>query len=233
MTAAATGLIVAGLDVDIANGAAWNRWYDLEHLAPNLALASVVTGRRYVATPELHASRRVAPDDPAWGSGRGVYLTWYATAVDPVTAIDEMSARRDELETEGRMVGAGARVVRTGDALDLVGTWTAPALRLAPVDAVHVGHAGLRLLLDHDADPAAGGGPGVVAGLRFASRFVPGLHAELQFLEHPAAVALEALRAADPRPAAVLDAGFDPIQPLYHPFLDAIMDSDLPPTIEA
>ena len=31
----AVGLILAALDVDVDNGARWNRWYDLEHPAPN------------------------------------------------------------------------------------------------------------------------------------------------------------------------------------------------------
>ena len=79
----AVGLILAGLDVDTDNGAAWNRWYDLEHLAPNLALPGIVAGKRYVATPSLHDTRLTAAADPAWGSGRGVYLTWYATSIDP------------------------------------------------------------------------------------------------------------------------------------------------------
>ena len=56
----AIGLILAALDVDIDNGAAWNRWYDLEHLAPNLSLPDVVTGHRYVAPPDLHDCR-IAP----------------------------------------------------------------------------------------------------------------------------------------------------------------------------
>ena len=67
-----TGFILAALDVDVDNGAAWNRWYDLEHLAPNIALPGISTGRRYVAPPGLHASRRVAAGDPVWGSGRTV-----------------------------------------------------------------------------------------------------------------------------------------------------------------
>ena len=65
----AIGLILAALDVDIDNGAAWNRWYDLEHLAPNLSLPDVVTGHRYVAPPDLHDCRIAPADDPVWGRG--------------------------------------------------------------------------------------------------------------------------------------------------------------------
>ena len=227
----AVGLILAGLDVDVDNGAAWNRWYDLEHLAPNLALSGIVAGRRYVATPALHDTRLTADADPAWGSGRGVYLTWYATSIDPGDAIGAMSGRRDELEAEGRMEGAGPRVVRTGDALDLVGSSSDPELRLADVDLVHVGHAGLRLILE-PTDRETATPPSVIATLRFASRFQPGTFAELQLLDRSAEAVISELQAVDPRPEATLDTGFEPIVPLHHPFLDAIAASDLPRTVE-
>lgn len=221
------GLILAGLDVDVDNGAAWNRWYDLEHLAPNLVLPGIVAGRRYVAGPTLHRSRRVAADDPAWGSGRGVYLTWYATSIDAVDAIGAMSGRRDELDAEGRMDRAGARTVRTGDALELIATASDPALQLADEDLVHVGHAGLRLILDAaPSEPQLA--PTVVVALRFASRLQPGTFAELQFLDRPANDAIDGIRVADPRPTATLDAGFEPIVPLQYPFLADIEASDLP-----
>ena len=226
----AVGLILAALDVDIDNGAAWNRWYDLEHLAPNIALPGISTGHRYVATPDLHESRVVDSGDPVWGGGRSVYLTWYATTVDPSEAIATMTVRRGELEAEGRMDGAGARTVRTGDALRLVSSTSDPALRLADDDLVHVGHRGLRLVLDREERPASLG-PHVVASLRFASAFKPGLFAELQLLDVPAAGALAELRAADPERSAVVDAGFDRIRPLEHEFLASIDASDLPRTV--
>ena len=42
----AVGLILAAIDTDVDNREAWNRWYDLEHLARNIALSGVITGRR-------------------------------------------------------------------------------------------------------------------------------------------------------------------------------------------
>ena len=33
-----TGIILAAVDTDHANIESWNRWYDLEHLPPNIAL---------------------------------------------------------------------------------------------------------------------------------------------------------------------------------------------------
>ena len=54
-----TGIIFAGLDCDADSIEAWNRWYDLEHVPPNVSMAGVMLGRRYVAPPELHDLRRV------------------------------------------------------------------------------------------------------------------------------------------------------------------------------
>ena len=47
-----TGIIFAGLDCDADAIEDWNRWYDLEHLPPNIALPDVMHGRRYVAPPQ-------------------------------------------------------------------------------------------------------------------------------------------------------------------------------------
>ena len=228
----AVGLILAALDVDVANGEAWNRWYDLEHLAPNLALPGIVAGQRYVAPPSLHVNRRCEADDPAWGGGRGVYLTWYATSADPVEAIGVMSARRDELEAEGRMDGAGARTVRTGDALELVNGASDDRLRLESEDLLHVGHAGLRLLKGYG-ESEVRVVPGVIAAVSCRSRFEPDTWLELQLLDREASASLEEVRESDPRPGAMLDAGFDPIRPLHYPFLEMIEASNLPRTIQA
>ena len=207
----AVGLILAALDVDVDNLEAWNRWYDLEHLAPNIALSGIVTGGRYVAPPDLHASRTCGADDAVWGAGRSVFLTWYATSVDPVEAIGSMSARRDELEAEGRMDGAGNRTVRTGDALRLVSVASPPELRLDDVDLPHVGHRGLRLVIDTD-DREPSLGPGVVTALRCSSAFVPGHFVEVQFLTSDPREVLDALRAADVDRSVVVDATFDRIE---------------------
>lgn len=229
----AVGMILAAIDTDVDNLEAWNRWYDLEHLAPNIALPGVITGRRYVAPPGLHTERVCAEADPAWGDGRAVFLTWYATAVDPREAIGAMAALRDELEAEGRMDGAGKRVVRTGDALHLTSAWSDPHRRLVADELIHVEHLGLRLVLDR-ADRDAAGGPHVVASFRFESVFHPSLRAELQFLIEPASTTLNMVRRAEPvRDSIVLDAGFDVIHGLRYPFIAEIETSSLPRSIDA
>ena len=223
----AVGLILAALDVDIDNGAAWNRWYDLEHIAPNLALPDVVTGHRYVAPPDLHNCRIATDDDTVWGQGRSVYLTWYAISIDPATAIAAMSSRRDQLEAAGRMDGAGARAVRSGDALTLLSTASAPNLRLDDHDLVHVGHVGLRLVIDRE-KRVASLGPSVAASLRFGSAFAPGRFAELQLLTDDPRSVLGQLRSGEGRRSVEVDAAFDRIEPLRYPFLAAIEGSSLP-----
>ena len=227
----AVGLILAALDVDVDNGARWNRWYDLEHLAPNLALPDVVAGHRYVAPPDLHASRVAADGDTVWGHGRSVYLTWYATSVDPAAAIATMSTRRDELEAAGRMDGAGARVVRSGDALTLLSTASDADLRLDDHDLVHIGHVGLRLVLDRE-ERVASLGPGVAASLRFGSAFAPGRFAELQLLTDDPRSVLAELRSREGGRAVEVDAAFDRIEPLRYPFLAAIENSSLPRRVD-
>ena len=141
-----------------------------------------------------------------------------------------MTVRRDELEAAGRMDGAGNRVVRTGDALALTSTASDPALRLDAADLVHVGHQGVRLVIDRSAR-SAGLGPGVVASLGFESLFQPGVHVEMQLLDRPPAELLGALREAEGGGEVMLDAGFDLITPLHYPFVAAIEASDLPRTI--
>ena len=58
----AKGIIFTALDTDHDNIESWNRWYDLEHLPPNIAMDEIAGGRRYVAPPELHDIR--LPQNP-------------------------------------------------------------------------------------------------------------------------------------------------------------------------
>ena len=94
----------------------------------------------HVGMPELHEVR--LPEKPLDGfeEGRGVNLTLYTLCGDPEETIAEMTRVREELETAGRMTGAGHRVVRAGDAM----TWTwgvaDPVLRADPRDIPHIQH---------------------------------------------------------------------------------------------
>ncbi len=46
-----SGIIFASVDCDADAVEDWNRWYDLEHLPPNIALPGIMSGKRYVAPP--------------------------------------------------------------------------------------------------------------------------------------------------------------------------------------
>ena len=52
-----SGIIFASIDCDADAIEDWNRWYDLEHLPPNIALPGIMSGKRYVAPPDLHEDR--------------------------------------------------------------------------------------------------------------------------------------------------------------------------------
>ncbi|MFN8025661.1 MAG: hypothetical protein U0W40_04670 [Acidimicrobiia bacterium] len=53
-----TGIIFAALDCDVDSIEEWNRWYDLEHVPPNVSMPGVMLGHRYVAPPGAHDARR-------------------------------------------------------------------------------------------------------------------------------------------------------------------------------
>lgn len=238
----AKGIIFTALDTDHDNIETWNRWYDLEHLPPNIAMPEIAGGCRYVAPPELHAIRLpTAGVHPGFEDGRGVNVTIYLTAVDPGEAIAAMTDLREVLEAEGRMEGAGRRTVRTGDAMDLSWVVGDPALRLDDRDVPHVGHTGVRVVLrrgDGDARAAAERAvavDGVHGVMSCASRFFPGLEADIHFLSGVTADVTLAVRAAAPYGEGtqiVLDAPFDGIAPLDYSFADRIRASSLPATLD-
>ncbi|NNE73954.1 MAG: hypothetical protein HKN26_09835 [Acidimicrobiales bacterium] len=238
-TAPTGGMIFTAIDTDADNIEAWNRWYDLEHLPPNIALAEVKQGRRYVAPPELHALRRPAQPRAGFANGQGVFVTIYLTTGDPTAAIAAMTEYRDVLVDAGRMDNAGNRTVRTGDAMDLTWAVADPALRLDADDVPFVAHSGLRVVLRTGEGSSVGDASvqieGVHAALSFRSRFFEGLTADLFYLEGDTAEVTERLRAGAPYPGdaeVVLDAPFDAIVPFCYDFADAIRASDLPQTID-
>lgn len=237
----ATGIIFTALDTDHDNIESWNRWYDLEHLPPNLAMPEIAGGCRYVAPPELHDIRLPKAPFPGFEDGKGVNVTIYLTAVDPGEAIEAMTRFRDVLDAAGRMDGAGNRTVRTGDAMDLMWVVGDRALRLDDRDVPHVGHTGIRVVLrrgevdGRDTARAAVDVDGVHGVMSCASRFSPGLTADIHFLTGSIPEVTLALREAAPYPSdadVVLDAPFDGIAPLEYGFADRIRESSLPATLD-
>ncbi len=236
----AKGIIFTALDTDHDNIESWNRWYDLEHLPPNIAMPEIAAGRRYVAPPELHDIRLPAEPHRGFEDGKGVNVTIYLTAVDPAEAIAAMTVFREVLEAAGRMEGAGRRTVRTGDAMDL--SWVAgdPALNLDDRDIPYLGHTGIRVVLRRGGDARtvaerAVGVDGVHGVMSFTSRFFAGLEADIYLLSGVTAETTLASREAagyGEEAEIVLDAPYDAITPLDYSFAQRIRASSLPAELD-
>ncbi|MXW62854.1 MAG: hypothetical protein F4003_13895 [Acidimicrobiaceae bacterium] len=236
------GIIFTALDTDHDNIESWNRWYDLEHLPPNIAMDEIAGGRRYVAPPELHDIRLPHGDLAQRGfeHGKGVNVTIYLTAVDPAEAIEAMTEFREVLEAAGRMEGAGRRTVRTGDAMDLHWVVGDPALNLDDRDIPYLGHTGIRVVLRHGGDGRAVAEwavevDGVHGVMSFTSRFFAGLEADIYLLSRSTAETTLATRIAaayGEDAEIVLDAPFDAITPLDYSFAERIRTSSLPAELD-
>jgi hypothetical protein len=76
-----SGVIVAALDSVPDAIESWNRWYDLDHLPPNVALPGIMSGRRYIAGPELNALR-TGEKGSWWADRQASFLTIYTLCGD-------------------------------------------------------------------------------------------------------------------------------------------------------
>ncbi len=241
-----TGIIFAALDCDVDSIEEWNRWYDLEHVPPNVSMPGVMLGRRYVATPDLHAVRVVAPDS-GFANRRGTFLTIYTLCGDPAHAFDDMTVLRDKLYDGARMTfPADKKAVREGDVMVLRWAQADPGRTCLPIDVPFVGHTAI-LVVQRRGDAAVSDwyrdawAPAVVAlegvhgimSLTSATR--PDLEIDIVFLEGDTVARTVAVRAAaggHHRDATiVLDAPFDLIDPLRYDFAATIRASDLPKTV--
>jgi hypothetical protein len=240
-----TGIIFAGLDCDADAIEEWNRWYDLEHVPPNVSMNGVMLGRRYVATPALHAARRV---DPASGfaNGRGLFLTIYTLCLSPDEVFAEMTTLRDKLYAENRMAfPAEKKMVREGDVLTIEWAVSAPELLLPPEDVPFLGHTSLHVVQRRGSEavrawycddwaPRVASLPGVHGVMSVTSVNRPGLDVDLVFVEGDPVAQTGAIRGAAPHHVdaeVVLDTPFLLIQPLLYPWADEIRASDLPQTV--
>ncbi len=237
----AKGIIFTAIDTDADNIEAWNRWYDVEHLPPNIALPEIAHGRRYVAPPALHEVRLPAEPARGFADGQGVHVTIYLTVTDPTVAIASMTEEREVLLAAGRMDNAGNRAVRTGDAMDLLWAAARPELRLAEADVPFLAHRSLRVVLRSECaevravTDAALTVPGVLGVCSFASRFFAGTFADFYLIEAEAAETTLAARTAAAYPDDVevtLDAPFEAITAFDYAFADDIRASTLPQVLD-
>lgn len=240
-----TGVIFAVLDCDADSIEQWNRWYDLEHVPPNVWLEGVMLGRRYVAPPELHELRIVDPSS-AFAAGRGTFITIYTLCQEPVATVTAMSTLRDKLYAEGRMrFPADKKATRDGDAMTLVAATSDADLALPSHEVPFLGHTGL-LVVQRRCPPSVAdwytsdwaravvGAEGVHGVITLRSSRQEDQFTDLVLLEGDPGERTLAIRAAAPHHdgATVLaDAPFLLIDPLRYPWAESIRRSSLPATI--
>ena len=240
-----TGIIFAVLDCDADSIEEWNRWYDLEHIPPNVWLQGVMLGRRYVSPPDLH-DLRVVDAASAFAGQHGTFLTIYTLCEPPAATVAQMSTLRDKLYAEDRMTfPPEKKVVRDGDAMEMVSALSSPPLKLPAGEVPFVGHTGL-LVVQRHADAAVSGWyhddwarrvvvlEGVHGVMTLRSSRHEDQETDLVLFEGDAAQQTKAIRAAAPHhPAAriLVDAPFLLIEPLRYPWAAAIRESTLPRTV--
>jgi len=238
-----SGIIFASVDCDADAIEDWNRWYDLEHLPPNIALPGIMSGKRYAAPPALHDVREPAHRLEGFADGRGVHVTVYTLHGDPAQVLADMTSTRDVLEDAGRMFAPEKKVVRAGDAMTLSWGVADPALEAEPADVPHVQHSAIRAVMRRGGDArarddvakAAVGVDGVHAVLGFRSISDASLDLDLYLLEGDPATVTRAARAAAPYgndTEVLLDAPFQVIVPFDYAFAEEIRASSLPQKID-
>lgn len=241
----ATGVICAVLDCDADSIEAFNRWYDLEHVPPNVSLAGVMLGRRYAAPPDLHALRLTDPSSPLAG-GRGTFVTIYTLCQPPLEVVAGMAELREVLYATDRMsFPAEKKVVRDGGALELISAVSSPDLALPAIDVPFVGHNGILMVRRRGTDEVASwyhrdwsqvvaGLEGVLGVMSLGFAGGDGDQLDLVFLEGDVAERTVAIRDSarhHPDATVLVDAPFVLIDPLRYPWVEAIAHSDLPKTI--
>jgi len=241
----ATGMICAILDCDLDSVEEFNRWYDLEHLPPNISMQGVMIGRRYVATPALHALRITAPTSPLAG-GRGTFVTAYTLCEPPADTVARMAELREVLYADNRMrFPADKKVVRDGGALRLVTAVPTPDLPIVDIDVPFLGHTGIVMVrrsgtaevarwYREDWATRVAGLDGVHGVMNLA--FVGSENEELSIVlvEGDVGAHTQAIRSAaphHPEVSLIVDAPFEAIAPLDYPWVQEIVASDLPRTI--
>jgi hypothetical protein len=237
-----SGIIFASVDCDADAVEDWNRWYDLEHLPPNIALPGIMSGKRYVAPPALHEVREPADRLDGFADGRGVHVTVYTLHGDPTQVLADMTSTRDVLEDAGRMFAPEKKIVRAGDAMTLSWGVADPALQADPRDVPHVQHTSIRVVMRRGGDDAARdvaaravAVDGVHAVLAHRSINDATLDLDLYLLEGDPAAVTRAARAAapyGPDTDVVLDAPFQVIVPFEYGFAEEIRASSLPQKID-
>jgi hypothetical protein len=146
----ASGIIIAALDSAPDAIESWNTWYDHDHLPPNVGLPGIMSGRRYVATPELNALRTGVADS-WWADRNASFLTIYTLCGEIMETFGAMVTLRDELDAAGRMFAEDQKAVRGGDGLTLQRASGRSGLTNEEYELPFLGHSGLVVLRSRNA----------------------------------------------------------------------------------
>ncbi len=236
----ASGVIVAALDSDPSAIEAWNLWYDLDHLPPNVGLPGIMSGRRYVCTPPLHDLRSPG-GDPWWARRASSFLTVYTLCGDVNDTFGAMVTLRDELDATGRMFAEDLKVVRGGDGLTIQRMTGEPSLHNRPEELPFLSHTGLVLLRarpdrrysDEDHEALAGAllpVPGCLAVLSYASQVIPGTGLHLALLDGDVEESAGNASAALGRLDGFSHSAYEAIIPLDYSWANSLREAKLPAT---
>jgi hypothetical protein len=236
----ASGIIIAALDSAPDAIEAWNKWYDLDHLPPNVGLPGIMSGRRYVAPAELNALRS-GVDGSWWADRNASFLTIYTLCGDIMETFGAMVTLRDELDAGGRMFAENLKTVRGGDGLTLLRATGRAELTNDASELPFLGHAGLVVLrntdsgryddADHDTLAKAVLGPDSGSALlSYQSAVVSGAGLHVLLLDDDVATRTAAI--AEALASFGVDgfsqAAYQAIEPHDYSWADGLRAADLP-----
>jgi hypothetical protein len=136
-----TGIGIGFIDVPQEFTEEFNRWYDLDHVPENLALPEVTGARRYVATPECKAGRKMVRM-PELADGAGTYCTVYLFGEEDLgKAAASWHALGAEMRSQRRMYPKG-RVPYSGIYRTQM-VHARPDIAVAPEAIPFLGHTGI------------------------------------------------------------------------------------------
>jgi hypothetical protein len=233
-----SGVIVAALDSLPDAIESWNRWYDLDHLPPNVALPGIMSGRRYVASPELNALR-TGTEGSWWADRQASFLTIYTLCGDIMETFGAMVKLRDELDAAGRMFPEDQKVVRGGDGLTLQRATGREGLTNSASELPFLGHSGLVVLRNRDAGSFSEGDHETLAAvllsddagsalLSYKSAVVAGAGLHVLLLEADVAGRAKVVADAVQGAGDFSQAAYSEIQPHSYPWADGLRAAGLP-----
>jgi hypothetical protein len=242
-----TGIIMSLFECEMEDEAAFNRWYDLDHIPEGIAMPEILWANRFIATPDLKAMR--LPSEPQLiDPAKATYCTIYWCGVDDVARAQAAMAAsaRDLFKREGRMIQPFSDV-QLYEVCRLTGTYVRQDVAIHPDGVPYLGHraiiVGVGELLDearrdevedwyrdsHYPDMVAT--PGVLAALRFTpiEPRSPQRWVQVLLLDGEPSEVIPALRTGLPARDASMPTGafrvaysaaYRPITPLKYDFLE-------------